>query len=256
MQFSTGWKMTRKFLGTISVGAALALSCTPALAQSNGDGFLFREPLGVVTIRTGIDGPRAGSDIFSSFTRDLTVNRRDFRAFNIAGDVAFQLRERLQAYASVGHSRSVTSSEFRGFVDNNDMPIEQKTTFTRLPVTLGAKFYLTKPGRSVARRAWIPARLTPYAGGGAGMMWYRLTQKGDFVDFDTMNIFPDTFKSSGLAPTATAFAGFEINVHPRFVLNVEGRQTWAKSKLGRDFSGFAPIDLSSFAITTGFSIRY
>ena len=88
------------------------------------------------------------------------------------------------------------------------------------------------------------------------MMWYRLTQKGDFVDFDTMNIFPDTFKSSGFAPTVTAFGGFEINVHPRFVLNVEGRQTWAKSKLGRDFSGFAPIDLSGFAFTTGFSIRY
>ncbi len=254
MQFRAGWKVARKFLWVISVGAALA--GTPVLAQSNGDGFLFRRPLGLVTIRTGIDGPRAGSDIFSSFTKQLTINRRDFRAFNIAGDVAFHLRDRLQAYASAGHSRSVTSSEFRGFVDNNDMPIEQKTTFARVPVTLGAKFYLTEPGRSVARRAWIPARLAPYAGGGAGMMWYRLTQTGDFVDFDTMNIFPDTFKSSGFAPTVTAFGGFEINVHPRFVINVEARQTWAKSKLGRDFSGFAPIDLSGFAITTGFSIRY
>ena len=93
VQFRAGLKVARKFLWTVSVGAALA--GTPALAQSNGDGFLFRKPLGLVTIRTGIDGPRAGSDIFSSFTKDLTVNRRDFRAFNIAGDVAFHERHAL-----------------------------------------------------------------------------------------------------------------------------------------------------------------
>jgi hypothetical protein len=247
--------LKRTVASLLLLGAGFLLG-TPALAQSNGDGFLFRRPVSVVTIRTGVDVPHAGSDIFSSFTKDLTITRRDFRAFNIAGDVAFHLRNRLQAYASIGQSRSVTSSEFRDFIDNNDMPIEQKTTLSRVPVTLGVKVFLTEPGRSVARRAWIPARLAPYAGGGAGMMWYRLTQKGDFVDFDTMNVFPDTFQSSGFAPTATAFGGFEINIHPRFTLTIEGRQTWAKAKLGRDFSGFAPIDLSGFAITTGFSIRF
>ena len=246
--------MKYKLVGTIVVGAALTVS--PALAQSNGDGFLFTRPHGLLTVRTGIDSPRAGSDIFSYVTKQLTVNRLDFRAFNIAGDVSFRLQDRLHAYASVGHSRSVTASEFRDFIDNNDMPIEQKTTFARVPVILGARFYLTEPGRSVARRAWIPSRLASYAGGGGGVTWYGFTQEGDFVDFKTMNVFPDTFNSSGFAPTMTAFGGLEISLHPRFVLNFEGRQTWAKSKLGRDFSGFAPIDLSGFAITTGFSIRY
>jgi hypothetical protein len=136
-----------------------------------------------VTVRTGIDSPRAGSDIFSYVTKQLTVNRLDFRAFNIAGDVSFRLQDRLHAYASVGHSRSVTASEFRDFIDNNDMPIEQKTTFARVPVILGARFYLTEPGRSVARRAWIPSRLASYAGGGGGVTWYRFTQQGDFVGF-------------------------------------------------------------------------
>ncbi len=67
--------------------------------------------------------------------------------------------------------------------------------------------YLADPGRSIGRFAWIPNRFAPYVGAGGGAMWYRFRQEGDFIDFDTLKVFPDTFDSDGWTPTVHGVRG-------------------------------------------------
>ena len=126
----------------------------------------------------------------------------------------------------------------------------------RVPLTASLKAYLVSPGRSVGHFAWIPSRYAPYVGAGGGAMWYRFQQEGDFIDFATTKVFPDTFVSDGWTPTLQAFAGTDVSLTPRFNVTVEGRYQWARTPLSTDFSQFQPIDLSGFALTAGFSIRY
>ena len=241
--------------------AALALAATllaalPAAAQGGGDGFLFRRPAGTVAIRGGFDRATAGSDVFTFVTSELTVNRRDFSAPSVVFDVAYRVSSRVDAVFSVATSRSSTQSEFRDWLDNNDLPIKQTTAFQRVPLTASLKMYLAQPGRSIGRFAWIPSRFAPYVGAGGGAMWYRLHQEGDFIDFNTLKVFPDVFDSDGWAPTVQAFAGTDVSLSSRFAVSVEGRYQWAHAPLSRDFSGFDHIDLSGFAITSGITIRY
>jgi hypothetical protein len=235
--------------------AALCLA-TPAHAQSGGDGFLFKQPSGAVTFRAGFDHATAGSDLFAFTTRQLTVDRGDFSAPTIAGDVSIRVARRADVVISVAHSRSQTKSEFRDWLDNNRLPIEQTTTFQRVPLTGSLKAYLVQPGRSIGHFAWIPARISPYVGAGGGMMWYRFAQAGDFIDFATTRVFPDSFLSSGWTPTVHAFGGADISLHPRFGLTTQARYEWGKAELGSDFAGFDRIDLSGFTLTTGISVRY
>ena len=75
------------------------------------------------------------------------------------------------AVFNVGTSGSSTQSEFRCCLDNNDLPIQQTTTFHRVPLTAALKMYLGDPGRSIGRYAWIPNRVAPYVGAGGGAMW-------------------------------------------------------------------------------------
>ena len=93
-------------------------------------------------------------------------------------------------------------SEFRHFIDNNDQPIEQTTTFRRVPITIGVKQYLTSTGRSIGKFAWIPSRFAPYVGAGGGTMFYSFRQDGDFIDFQTNDVFPSYYASSGWTGTA------------------------------------------------------
>jgi hypothetical protein len=159
----------------------------------------------------------------------------------IAGDVSIRLSRRADVMISVAHSQSQTRSEFRDWLDNNRLPIEQTTTFHRVPLTGSLKAYLVEPGRTIGHFAWVPARFSPYVGGGGGVMWYRFAQSGDFIDFDTTRVFPDSFNSSGWTPTVHAIGGVDISLHPRFALTTEARYEWAKATLSSDFAGFDPI---------------
>jgi hypothetical protein len=236
--------------------AALLTAVSPALAQGSGDGFLFRPPNGTVTIRGGFDLARADSEVFRFVTDELTVDRRDFSSAALVFDVAFNVSPRVEGVFSLGLARSTTPSEFRDWLDNNDRPIQQTTQFQRVPLTASLKTYLRDTGRSVGHFAWIPKRYAPYVGGGGGVMWYRLRQEGDFIDFNTLKVFRDLFDSDGWTPTLQAFGGVDVSLSARFAVTAEGRYQWARAALSRDFSGFDRIDLSGFAVTSGITIRY
>ena len=236
--------------------AAVLFLAAPVHAQSGGDGFLFKPPSGTVAFRAGFDHARAGSDLFDFTTDQLTVDRGDFSGPTIAGDVSIRLSRRADVLISIAHSRARNRSEFRHWLDNAGLPIEQTTTFRRVPLTGSIRTYLAQPGRSIGHFAWVPARFSPYVGAGGGVMWYSFAQTGDFIDFVTTRVFPDSFDSSGWAPTVHGIGGVDISLHPRFALTTEARYQWGRAELSTDFAGFDRIDLSGFTLTTGISVRY
>lgn len=235
---------------------AVAVLAGNALAQNAGDGFLFKEPRFSIALSGGIASPHAGSDVFSYITKQLTVSRSDFRSVALGADLSARITPRLDFVLGSRYAGTSKRSEFRDFVDNKDLPIEQTTGFTRVPVTASIKAYLAPRGRSIGHFAWVPARYSPFVGLGGGATWYRLKQTGDFIDFKTKDIFSDTFISSGWAPTAHALAGLDLAFSPRFGLTGEGRYSWAKADLGNDFSGFDRIDLSGLSATVGVYARF
>jgi hypothetical protein len=87
-------------------------------------------------------------------------------------------------------------------------------------------------------------------------MWYNFRQKGDFIDMSTSNVFSDTFRSSGWAPTANGFAGLDVALGPRFGVTGEGRYLWARGPMSRDFSDFDRIDLSGYNASLGIYVRF
>lgn len=240
------------FLAAVLVSGTLLPS---ALHAQEGNGFLFSRPGATFNFRTGYDIPLAGSDIFSYTSELLTLDKSNFAAPAITVDIGVHLTERLELVAGVGFAKSETLSEFRDWVDNEDQPIEQVTTHSKLPFTVSARYYLRDRGRSLSRFAWVPAQLAPYVGAGAGGNLYKFEQDGDFVDFETFDVFNDHLVSDGTAPFAHVFGGIEFALGPRFVLTAEGRYSWSSGPMDRAFEGFDNIDLSGFQILAGFGFR-
>ena len=242
------------------VGApALLLAVVAALpgrarAQS-GDGYLFHAPIARLTLQGGFAHANANSDIFDFSTENLTLNKSDFSGFTGDAELGFALGSRFDASFEVGVARSSKRSEFRHFTDNNDLPIEQTTAFTRVPLMANLRFYLTPTGRSIGRLAWIPNKVTPYIGAGVGTMYYQFRQSGDFVDFQTLAVFPNTFESSAWAPAAQALAGAEFTISPRLAFTADARYITAKGDIVRSFTGFNKIDLSGVSGMVGLTVR-
>lgn len=249
--------------GVRSCGAALALLLlAPAIAAAQGGpGFLFKRPVASLTLRTGWAMPSEGSQIFDFTREQLTVDKGDFSTLALGGDLAVHVSDRFDVGIGVMYANAERRSEQREWVGEDDLPIEQTTGLARVPLTANLKAYLIDRGRSVGRFAWIPSRFAPFVGVGAGAMWYRFEQQGEFVDYlaceqGLCEIFADTFESSGWAPTAHAFAGADFSLSPRFVLTGEARYGIGKAEMGQDFVDFDDIDLAGFQATVGVSVRF
>ena len=248
---------TRGWVGKSPLLIVTAALTWPALAsaQDGGDGFLFKAPRFTVGLKVGYAQLTANSDLFDFSTEQLTLDRSDFGAPVIGAEVAIRSTDRIDATAYFGYAGGSKQSEFRDWVDTDDLPIEQVSEFSRTTLAGGAKFYLTPRDRTIGQFAWVPSTWAPYVGIGGGWMWYSFQQQGDFVDFETLDIFTETFKTSGTTFTGQVSAGLDFTISPRIVLNTEGRYSWGRADASGDFIGFEPVDLSGFQLTFGIGAR-
>jgi len=252
--------MNHRIALTAAAVAASMVLPAQARAQSGGPGFLFEQPRVRLQLHTGYSVARAQSDIYGYVHDWYTLKKSDFNAFSIGGQVAVNVNERLDAAVNLTYMGGSRPSEVRDWVEGpNNLPIQQTTTFSRVPLTFDLKWYLKDRGRSVSRFAWVPASWSPYVGGGVGVMWYSFKQNGDFVsvqDANTATIYTDQLSSRGRAPALDAFAGVDVSLNKSLVLSGEARYDWAKASMGQDFANFQKMDLSGLQMSLGIGVRF
>jgi hypothetical protein len=213
--------------------------------------FLFGRPDGTIGIRGSWVAGRNGSDWYDFVSDQLTIEPKDFNAPGFGTDLGITLTDRIDLMIGFDYSQSTTNSEYRRYVDNNRLPIEQQTLLRGANIGGGLKFALTERGREVGRLAWVPRKVVPYVGAGGGMMWYQVRQSGDFVDYVDLSVFPDVFESEGWTPSVHILGGVDVRVLRRAYVSFDARYLWASGDLGRDWIDFDPIDLSGFRLSAG-----
>lgn len=228
----------------------------PSQVARKSPDFLFGRPDGSIGVRGSWIFTRAGSDWYEFVTDQLTIDDGAFNAPAFTFEVGFLVTPRFDILAGVDISGASTTSEYRRFVDNNRLPITQKTELRGTTISGSVKYALIARGREVGSVAWVPSSIVPYVGAGGGAHWYKLTQQGDFVDYVDLSVFTDLFSSSGWTPSAHVFGGADIKLHKRLYLAVEARYEWAAGDLGADWIDFDPIDLSGLHVGTGINVVF
>lgn len=261
--------LARSIPAALGLVLTLCLAVSPSFAESaastnsaagqtqtgNAD-FSFGAPGGFFGFRIGKFFPQANSDFYDMITDELTLEKSDFQAWDFGADGGADLHERVELIFSFDYMQRTKASESRYYVDENDLPITQTTELEQMPLTGGVKFLLIPRGRRVGQFAWLPSPVVPYIGGGAGVLWYRLQQEGDFVDESTYEIFTAYLESSGWTPTVYAGGGADIHVFKTAFLTLDFRYVWAKPELNRDFVSFEPLDLSGLRVTAGLQFHF
>jgi opacity protein-like surface antigen len=226
-------------------------------AQSSGPDFLFQMPKGSFSFRWTTNVLNADSDWFGFVRDQLTLDRGDFVSMGIAGDVSFSVTPRFDAVISADFTGRNVRSEYRDFVDNNRLPIEQNTRMHQTSFTGGVRYTLIPRGRLVSSLAYVPARLVPYVGGGAGVMHYSLLQYGDFVDIVDLSVFADQLPSEGWTPTAYVNGGIDWLLVKKLAVTVDVRYQLAAPELNESaWTGFEPLELSGVRVSTGIRILF
>ena len=242
-------------LGESSIAFAQDASQPPRPASGAPD-FLFGQPHGSLTVRGAWFFARADSDIYDFVQRHLTLEKSDFNTpmFGLDGSVTMTPRVDLSFGVELGGTEN--SSEYRDYVDNLLLPINQKTRLKQTDLSGSVRVNLVPRGRSISRYAWVPRSITPFVGAGGGLLWYKFEQSGDFVDFVDQSVFTDFFSSSGFTPSFHVFGGADVHLYRILFLTTQARYVWAHAKLGDEFIDFAPIDLAGLRVSTGVSVLF
>jgi len=222
-----------------------------SVQASSASDFMLGRPRASVGVRGDWLFASAGSDIYDFVTEQLTLEKSSFNTPGFGAEVGVNLSPRLDLVFGFDVAKSSTPSEYRKFVDNRNLPIQQTTSLRQSDLVASVKFAVMPRGRAVSRFAWIPSTIVPYLGVGGGATNYDFRQDGDFVDFSNNRVFAEAFRSHGWAPTAHVFGGTDIQVFKRAFLSVEGRYVWSHATLGTDFIDFEPIDLGGIRFGGG-----
>jgi hypothetical protein len=235
-------------LGCIALvaGAVLAGSARPALAQQT-----LNFSLGYFTVK-GEDA-RVGGDILKTNRRAFVFDIPDFNSPTVGGEWLVPLGNYFEAGAGASFSRRTVPSVYADFVNSDKSEIEQDFRLRLVPVAFTVR--VLPLGQS--------SGVQPYFGGGLGIINWRYSETGEFVDRScvpgarTCAIFRDSFvaSSSQTGPLAVAglrFAGDTVSA------GGEIRFQKADASLGSNFAGLSQprIDLGGWTYQFTVGMRF
>lgn len=199
-----------------------------------------------VAFRLGTFAPRFESDLWADNFETFTIESGDFDAVIGGVEVAIELSERVDLSFGVETTSKTVFSNYRDFVRDDDTEILQDLSLRTTPVTVGVKV------SPLGKRQ----RVLPYITGGAAFYVYDYREEGEFIDFDTFDIFGDFFRDRGVAYGAYLGAGAEIGVTELVFAFAEYRRHWARGTHGGDFDGFGRFDLTANQWSFGINLRF
>jgi len=231
--------MLNRFIASgMFVCAAMLASAQPAHAQQTVNFTLgYFTPLG--------EDARTAGDVLNANRTFLLFDIRDFNGASVGGEWLVPLGRYIEGGFGVSFSRRTVPSVYQDFVDSDGTEIDQELRLRLVPTTFTIR--LLPLGNHNG--------FQPYFGGGLGVISWRYSETGEFVDFGAGNtIFRDSFEASGSdtgpvvlgglrAAGRTASAGFEI------------RYQKAEGTLDNNFAG-PKIDLGGWTYNFTVGVRF
>ena len=216
------------------VCSSVALAARPALAQQT-----FNVSLGYFTVR-GQDA-RVTGDVLNANRNFLTFDIKDFNSASIGGEWLIPVGRYIEAGAGLSFTRRTVPTVYTKFVNANNSEIDQDLRLRMVPVAF--TFRVLPLGQDVG--------FQPYLGGGLGVINWRYSESGQFVDTRDRSIFNNSYAASGTETGPVAMGGIRF-AGDTLASGFEIRYQAAEADLPSPFAG-TKIDLGgwSYLFTVG-----
>ena len=199
----------RRFAASLAAVAAvlvvLGFIATPVASAQQSVNF----SIGGFTPR-GFDG-RSNDDVLVNNMDFLLFDVNDLNGPVVNADWLIGFGDWLEGGLGIGWYSRTSPAIYRNFTNADGSEIEQDLKLRVIPFS--ATVRILPLGRN--------AGIQPYIGGGVGVLQYRYSESGGFIDFGDLSIFNSTYVGSGTAtgpvilggirfPVSTTDIGFEM----------------------------------------------
>lgn len=218
----------------------LGVGAQPALAQQT-----LNFTLGQFTVR-GEDA-RVEGDVLNRNREFLVFEIDEFNGPTVGVEYLVPLGDFLEAGAGIAFSRRTVPSVYRDFQERGGAEIAQDLRLRLVPVAL--TFRVLPLGQSVP--------IQPYVGAGLGIINWRYSESGDFINFNGQQpppIIRGSFVAEGTETGPIALAGLRFGGE-RLSVGGEVRYQAAEGEVGEEFAAPA-IDLGGWSYQFTLGLRF
>ena len=222
------------WLATAIVCSTAIVHPAPAQAQQT-----FNVSFGYFTVR-GQDARVAG-DVLNANRNYLTFDVKDFNGASIGGEWLVPVGRYIEAGAGLGFTRRTVPAFYTRLVNRDGSEINQDLRLRMVPAAF--TFRLLPLGQDRG--------FQPYFGAGLGVIAWRYSESGQFVDTRDNTIFNNSYVASGTQAGPIAMGGIRF-AGDTAAAGMEIRYQGAEADLPAPFAG-GKIDLGgwSYLFTVG-----
>lgn len=201
--------------------------------------------IGYFTLR-GVDS-RPNDDVLVQDLNYHAFNIKDFNGATVGGEWLVPVGQLFEVGVGVGYYKRTVPSVYLDFVNSNGAEIAQDFRLRVIPMTGIIRFIPT------GRRAAIQ----PYIGAGIGVLAWRYTETGEFIDSNVPpNVFRGNFVGSGTNAGPVVVGGIRFPLSTGFAFGGEIRYQQAEGTLNtNDFNG-SKIDLGGLSYQATVIFRF
>jgi hypothetical protein len=230
--------MSRRFLlAFVLVCTSFAWTAQPASAQQT-----FNVSLGYFTPR-GQDARVAG-DVLTANRNFLEFAVKDFNGASIGGEWLFPVGRYIEAGAGVSFTRKTVPTVYSRLLNANGSEIEQELRLRMIPAALTFRVLPLGQDRG----------FQPYLGGGLGVISWRYSESGQFVDTRDNSIFNNSYVASGTRTGPVALGGIRF-AGDSVATGFEIRYQAAEADLAPPFAG-TKLDLGGWSYLFTLGMRF
>ena len=194
---------------------------------------------------------RVTSDLFAANEFDFGITEDDFRTGGFGFAFDFAVLSRVDISIGLDNGSAETFGSYLDLVYEDGGEIEHSARLAMTELSLGVRLRLF--GET--------ARVRPYLIGGVSGAYYRYREIGEFVDFDTADIYYDEFEERSFLPGLFVGAGADVGVARlpdggRIELFGEFRYARAEGEHTEGFDGFGKLRLDRAGALFGIRVRF
>lgn len=194
------------------------------------------------------DDARVAGDVLIADREDalpLAFRTQDFNGGTVNAEWLVGLGPFLEAGLGIGYYGRTNPSVYAHLVNSDGTEIEQDLKLRIVPFTATVRF--------------LPlghdAPIQPFIGAGVGVLNWRYSEIGDFVDPSDRGVFRARFTDHGTDAGPVVFGGLRFPVGDRFLTGGEIRYQKADGSLSNDFLG-DKIDLGGYSYQAVFVVKF
>ena len=237
----------RSLLG--AAAAMMVLASAPAEAQimrvgSTSDSRqAFGFTLGYFTVNS--DDKRDETDALFANKNSLLFETKDFNGASFGAEWLVAVTDYIEVGAGISFYQRTVPSIYERLQADDLSEIEQDLKLRQVPMSASVRFLPL--GRT--------GSFQPYIGAGIGVINWRYTETGEFVDFDDQ-IFRATFTAKGNATGPVILGGVRFPVADVWTVGGEVRWHQAEGDTGGIDEGFLGDKIDLGGLTYNFAVHF